>query len=69
MADILALLAALAFALGNVLQQKGTLEAPADEKDPHFLLRSSDSRCGWPGVGASWPGGCSRPSLWTKARS
>ena len=37
MADILALLAALAFALGNVLQQKGTLEASAGENDPHFL--------------------------------
>ncbi|HXX88988.1 MAG TPA: DMT family transporter [Acidimicrobiales bacterium] len=39
MAYVLALLAALAFALGNVLQQKGTLEAPADENDPRFLAQ------------------------------
>ncbi len=38
-AVVLALLAALAFALGNVLQQKGTLEAPADEDDPRFLVQ------------------------------
>jgi len=38
-AYVLALLAACAFALGNVLQQKGTLEAPADESDPRFLAQ------------------------------
>src|SRR5271165_4019658 len=37
MAVVLALLAAVAFAFGNVLQQKGTLEAPASGDDPHFL--------------------------------
>lgn len=39
MAVALALLAACAFAMGNALQQKGTLEAPADEDDPRFLLQ------------------------------
>ncbi len=39
MATFLALLAALAFALGTVLQQKGTLEAPAAEDDPRFLTQ------------------------------
>lgn len=36
-AAVPALLAALSFAFGNVLQQKGTLEAPADADDRHFL--------------------------------
>jgi drug/metabolite transporter (DMT)-like permease len=36
-ATILALLAALSFALGSVLQQKGTLETDAAEGDPRFL--------------------------------
>ncbi len=36
----LALLAALGFALGNVLQQKGTLETEAPEDDPHFLAQA-----------------------------
>ncbi len=35
----LALLAAVAFAGGNVFQQKGTLEAPAGEDDPRFLVQ------------------------------
>jgi hypothetical protein len=34
----LALLAAFAFGLGAVLQQKGTLESPAGENDPRFLV-------------------------------
>jgi drug/metabolite transporter (DMT)-like permease len=34
---VLALGAALAFALGSVLQQKGALETEAGERDPHFL--------------------------------
>jgi len=38
-ATVLALLAAVAFALGNVLQQKGTLEAPAEGDDPRFLTQ------------------------------
>jgi drug/metabolite transporter (DMT)-like permease len=38
-AYFLALLAALAFALGTVLQQKGTLEVPAGDGDPHFLTQ------------------------------
>ena len=36
---VLALLAAFAFALGNVLQQKGTLETPSDDDDPRFLVQ------------------------------
>jgi drug/metabolite transporter (DMT)-like permease len=39
MAQFLALLAALAFALGSVLQQKGNLEAPAPGNDPRFLAQ------------------------------
>jgi drug/metabolite transporter (DMT)-like permease len=39
MAVTLALLAAFAFALGSVLQQKGTLEAPAGEDDLRFLVQ------------------------------
>lgn len=35
----LALLAAIAFAGGNVFQQKGTLEVPAGEDDPRFLVQ------------------------------
>jgi hypothetical protein len=38
-ANVLALLAAFAFARGNVLQQKGTLEAPAEGDDPRFLAQ------------------------------
>jgi len=38
-AELLALLAAFAFAFGNVLQQKGTLEAPAEGDDPRFLIQ------------------------------
>jgi drug/metabolite transporter (DMT)-like permease len=34
---VLGLLAAFAYALGNVLQQKGTLETKAPEGDPRFL--------------------------------
>ncbi len=36
---LLALLAAFAFAFGTVLQQKGTLEAPAQDDDPRFLVQ------------------------------
>ena len=38
-ANVLALLAAFAFAFGNVLQQKGTLEAPAGGDNPRFLAQ------------------------------
>jgi drug/metabolite transporter (DMT)-like permease len=34
---LLALLAAFSFALGSVLQQRGTLQTSAPEGDPHFL--------------------------------
>ena len=57
MAVLLALLAAAAFALGTVLQQKGTLETPAGEDDPRFL-RQTLQRPAWligAGVqGAGW---------------
>jgi drug/metabolite transporter (DMT)-like permease len=36
---VLALLAAVAFAAGNVFQQKGTLETPAGGDDPRFLVQ------------------------------
>ncbi len=39
MAVLLALLAASAFAMGSVLQQKGALEAPAEGDDPRFLVQ------------------------------
>jgi len=38
-AVVLALLAAIAFAFGSVLQQKGTLEVPAEGDDPRFLAQ------------------------------
>ena len=38
-ANVLALLATFAFAFGNVLQQKGTLEVPAEGDDPRFLAQ------------------------------
>jgi len=37
--NLLALLAAFAFAFGNVLQQKGTLETPSGGDDPRFLVQ------------------------------
>jgi drug/metabolite transporter (DMT)-like permease len=37
-ANVLALLAALSFALGAVLQQRGTLQTAAKEGDPRFLV-------------------------------
>jgi hypothetical protein len=37
-AYVLAVLAALAFALGTVLQQKGTLQTSSGEDDPRFLI-------------------------------
>ena len=39
MAILLALLAATTFACGSVLQQKGTLQAPAPGDDPRFLVQ------------------------------
>ena len=36
---LLALLAASAFAMGSVLQQKGTLETPANDDDSRFLVQ------------------------------
>lgn len=39
MVVLFGLLAAAAFALGTVLQQKGTLETPAGDGDPRFLIQ------------------------------
>jgi drug/metabolite transporter (DMT)-like permease len=39
MAGVLALLAACAFAAGTVLQQRGTLQAPASGEDARFLVQ------------------------------
>jgi drug/metabolite transporter (DMT)-like permease len=39
MGPVLAIVAAVFFALGTVLQQKGTLSTEASEGDPHFLLQ------------------------------
>ena len=39
MGPLLAIVAAVFFALGTVLQQKGTLSTEASEGDPHFLLQ------------------------------
>ncbi len=39
MGEALAILAAVLFALGTVLQQKGALSTAASEGDPHFLLQ------------------------------
>ena len=39
MGDGLAILAAVAFAFGTVLQQKGTLSTTAGQKDPRFLIQ------------------------------
>jgi drug/metabolite transporter (DMT)-like permease len=56
-ATVLALLSALAFALGTVLQQRGTLQTSAEEGDPRFLkeiirkpvwlLGGALQACGW----------------------
>ena len=39
MGEALAIVAAMAFALGSVLQQKGTVETAATEDDPRFLIQ------------------------------
>jgi hypothetical protein len=39
MVVVLALLAAVSFAAGTVLQQKGTLQAPAGAEDSSFLVQ------------------------------
>src|SRR5215469_1013798 len=38
MGEFLAVLAAIAFAFGTVLQQKGTMSTRAGEMDPRFLI-------------------------------
>ena len=57
MSETLALLAALSFALGTTLQQRGTLRTDAPEGDPRFLLQilrkpvwlagAALQACGW----------------------
>ena len=57
MVYLLGLLAALAFALGSVLQQKGTLDVPAAEGDPRFLAQIIRYPLWWCGAlcqGAGW---------------
>jgi drug/metabolite transporter (DMT)-like permease len=64
---LLALLAALSFALGSVLQQRGTLETSAAEGDPRFLREILRKRvwliggtlqiCGWVLQAAALEGG------------
>src|SRR4030042_1358972 len=61
-ASVLALLAAFAFALGTVLQQRGTLQTSAAEGAPRFLaeiirnpLRDCVVRCSWPAAGRYHP--------------
>ncbi len=39
MGEVLAIVAAVSFALGSVLQQKGTSETEAGEDDPRFLIQ------------------------------
>ena len=48
---VLALLAALAFALGSALQQRGTLETEAGEGDPRFLVQILRKRVWLVGAG------------------
>jgi drug/metabolite transporter (DMT)-like permease len=48
---VLALLAALAFALGSALQQRGTLDTEAGEGDPRFLLQILRKRVWLAGAG------------------
>ena len=66
-AGILALLAALAFALGSVLQQKGTLETSSGDDDPASWSRSFGGRSGSPARGARGAAGCFKPSRSTAA--
>jgi drug/metabolite transporter (DMT)-like permease len=56
MVYLLGLLAALAFALGSVLQQKGTLDVPAAEGDPHFLAQIIRYPLWWCGAGCQGAG-------------
>jgi drug/metabolite transporter (DMT)-like permease len=53
---LLGLLAACAFALGSVLQQKGTLEVAAPEGDPHFLEQILRRRVWLAGAGCQFGG-------------
>jgi drug/metabolite transporter (DMT)-like permease len=49
-AEVLALLAALAFAAGTTLQQRGALRTAAPEGDPHFLAQLLRERVWWCGA-------------------
>lgn len=50
MAEALALVAALSFALGTTLQQRGTLHTRAPEGDPHFLTQLLREPVWWCGA-------------------
>ena len=67
--EVLALLAASAFVLGNVLQQKGTFETLSDEDDPHLLVQVFLRPVWLDGGGLQMCGGYSRLSPSTPARS
>jgi drug/metabolite transporter (DMT)-like permease len=54
--EALAILAAFAFALGTVLQQKGTLATEAEENDPRFLIQILHKPV-WLAGGAAQAGG------------
>ena len=68
MVYLFGLLAAAAFALGSVLQQKGTLDAPAPEGDPHFLAQILRTPVWLAGAGSRRADGCCRPWRWTEGR-
>ena len=61
MAFLLAFLAACAFALGSVLQQKGTVETSAGARDPRFLVQILRRPYGWLALGCRWSAGSFRP--------
>jgi len=50
MAEVLALVAALSFALGTTLQQRGALRTHAPEGDPHFLAQLLREPVWWCGA-------------------
>jgi drug/metabolite transporter (DMT)-like permease len=56
-AEIMALAASVCFAIGTVLQQKGTLQAPSAGGDPRFLIQILGRPVWWAGgllQGAGW---------------
>ena len=68
MAEIMALLAAICFAAGTVLQQAGTLQTPGGMDDPSSSCRSCGARSGWPAGCCRAGGGSCRPRPSTGGR-